>query len=868
MGHQSSKKAELGIIDYSVSDNGIQNRNVIIRSRKEIVGEDEVSSSHSHISPSFGDLAREPLQPDPKEEAIACWEVGKVVLQVHDESHLMTQTLQRTSMQFLCIWNPVSFCVSKCFVAMNGLFSRFNMECLVSFVYAPNDGSLKKELWEYLANFKTSISKPWCLAGDFNETLFPSDRKRRSRISSAMISFKNCIDCCELIELPLNGKKFTWSRGNAASCIDRLFVSGDWLQSLPSSTLYGLSKNFSDHRPLHMLIDSMNWGPKPFQLMNCWWLISGFRKMIQDYWNSTLTICVKKPTTRCKKNKIISLDVDGTTLTKPSDVKIAVFDFFSKLYSRHDRPRASCRNLDFLKLKPTSLAALELPFSAKEIKAAVWECEGNKAPGPNSINFFFIRKAWNIIGGDIVRMIQNANKLKDFRPISLVRSLYKIISKLLATRMKQVLTEVISDHQTSFIKGRQIIDNVLIANEAIHFLKKRKGKGYLFKLDFHKTFDSVLWEYDNEVMVAMGFGSRWRGWIMQCISTAKMFMLVNGSLTRGCDLGLIEGIKIVQDGFSLSHLQFANDTLIFSSDSLLTSIEKKFRAFLWSGKEEGKKICNVRWSIISQPKNASGLGIGSLRDKNKALMFKWLWRFGSEESSMWKDVITSIYNTNYPTIILKHPIAGTGTTWSRIVNHCVTDSRLQDIVKHQSIILVGNGKRIKFWLDDWTTTGCLADQFPSLFWLSNNKEASLDKMGIWDSHAWFWLFNWTRPLRGRNYGFLDQINAILSTVHPDKDVEDRLVWKANSTESDVASLRASFDEHALVCSGFLCVSVASVLSTLVVKVTKAECGEAMAGLFVSDKKRKDGKILVLLQIWIEVEVCLASHPGVAPHMHL
>ena len=70
----------------------------------------------------------------------------------------------------LCIWNPAAFCVSNCSVAMNGcilhvegVFSRFNMECLVSFVYAPNNGSLKKEPWEYFANFKNSVSKPWCL---------------------------------------------------------------------------------------------------------------------------------------------------------------------------------------------------------------------------------------------------------------------------------------------------------------------------------------------------------------------------------------------------------------------------------------------------------------------------------------------------------------------------------------------------------------------------------------------------------------------------------------------------------------------------------------------------------------------------------
>jgi len=157
----------------------------------------------------------------------------------------------------------------------------------------------------------------------------------------------------------------------------------------------------------------------------------------------------------------------------------------------------------------------------------VWDiCEGNKAPGPDGINFFFIKKAWNIIGGDIVQMVdefyrtnllppginssfvtlipkvKGANKLHDFRPISLVGSLYKIISKLLASRVKQVMSEVISDHQNTFIKGRQILDSVLIANEAINFMKKKKGKGYLFKLDFHKAFDSVLWDYVNEVMAS------------------------------------------------------------------------------------------------------------------------------------------------------------------------------------------------------------------------------------------------------------------------------------------------------------------------------------------------------------------------------
>jgi hypothetical protein len=72
----------------------------------------------------------------------------------------------------------------------------------------------------------------------------------------------------------------------------------------------------------------------------------------------------------------------------------------------------------------------------------------------------------------------------------------------------------------------------LIANKVLSYIKKKKGKAYIFKLDFHKAFDSVLWEYINEIMASMGFGSRWQGWIMQCISMTKMSVLVNGSPTE------------------------------------------------------------------------------------------------------------------------------------------------------------------------------------------------------------------------------------------------------------------------------------------------------------------------------------------------
>lgn len=83
----------------------------------------------------------------------------------------------------------------------------------------------------------------------------------------------------------------------------------------------------------------------------------------------------------------------------------------------------------------------------------------------------------------------NPRSIEDYRPISVVGSMYKIISKLIANRIKCVIGEVVSDTQLGFIKGRYIFDGILNANEALHWLKKKKKKGTLFKVDFKRAYD-------------------------------------------------------------------------------------------------------------------------------------------------------------------------------------------------------------------------------------------------------------------------------------------------------------------------------------------------------------------------------------------
>ncbi|RHN56552.1 putative RNA-directed DNA polymerase [Medicago truncatula] len=131
----------------------------------------------------------------------------------------------------------------------------------------------------------------------------------------------------------------------------------------------------------------------------------------------------------------------------------------------------------------------------------------------------------------LIPKVDNPQRLNEFRPISLVGSMYKIIAKLLANRLRLVIGSVISETQSAFIKNRQILDGILIANEVVDEAKKFKKDLMLFKVDFEKAYDSVEWDYLDSVMERMSFPVLWRKWIRECVGTATASVLVNGSPT-------------------------------------------------------------------------------------------------------------------------------------------------------------------------------------------------------------------------------------------------------------------------------------------------------------------------------------------------
>ena len=135
----------------------------------------------------------------------------------------------------------------------------------------------------------------------------------------------------------------------------------------------------------------------------------------------------------------------------------------------------------------------------------------------------------------------DATRVTDFRPISLIHSIAKIFSKVLANRLAPRLNSLVSNCQSAFIKKRSIHDNFLYVQGTVKRLHKQKIPALFMKLDIHKAFDTVHWGYLLEILQALGFGQRWREWISILLRTSTSTPMLNGR--QGATFSHARGVR-------------------------------------------------------------------------------------------------------------------------------------------------------------------------------------------------------------------------------------------------------------------------------------------------------------------------------------
>ncbi|PKU63238.1 Putative ribonuclease H protein [Dendrobium catenatum] len=250
----------------------------------------------------------------------------------------------------------------------------------------------------------------------------------------------------------------------------------------------------------------------------------------------------------------------------------------------------------------------------REIKKSVFSGSSTSTPGPDGFNYHFYKTSWLISGPLVCKAVRsffekgyiprgvkatilalipktrNVQSISDFRPIALCNTIYKIIAKTLSNRLKPIMPHLVKHNQSGFVKSRISTNNIILAKEILYMARKNSiYKVFCAKLDIRKAFDTVSREFLLNRMLQKGFPNSFVNLIKACTSDVNYSVLVNGAiegffsstsgLRQGCPLspylfclvmdafsalldnGEFKGINV--DDFSLSHLLYADDVLVF-----------------------------------------------------------------------------------------------------------------------------------------------------------------------------------------------------------------------------------------------------------------------------------------------------------------
>jgi hypothetical protein len=269
----------------------------------------------------------------------------------------------------------------------------------------------------------------------------------------------------------------------------------------------------------------------------------------------------------------IENDNVGTIRGQEALKKEATYFFellFKSNYELNMPAKVSTASLFSSYVTASEAAGLYNPVTLTELKNNLSLLKKEKSPGPDGWTVEFFSHFFDLVGSDLLLMVEDArikgkissslnstflvlipkkdnpSSFNDFRPISLCNLVYKLISKVISTQIKPVLERCLSSEQLGFLKGRRIHDAIGVARECIHSIFQKKQKALVMKIDLKHAFDSIDWDFLRLILLSVGFGIKFTDWIMSCISSANLSVLINGEASRffKSERGLLQGCPL------------------------------------------------------------------------------------------------------------------------------------------------------------------------------------------------------------------------------------------------------------------------------------------------------------------------------------
>lgn len=281
-----------------------------------------------------------------------------------------------------------------------------------------------------------------------------------------------------------------------------------------------------------------------------------------------------------------------------------------------------------------------------------------KAPGPDGFPVGFYQKTWITVGMSICGLVSDyldsgimpeglndtlvslipknphPESVTQFRPISLCNVSYKVITKVMVNRLKPVLEKLVSQEQSSFVPGRQIVDNIMVYQEILHSLRTNSGsKRYMvIKVDLEKAYDRLRWDFIQDTLQVAGFDEKWVRNIMRCVETPRLALLWNEQqqdwiypkrgvrqgdalspylfvlcverlshiIKRSANEGRWKGIRLSKKGPMITHLFFADDMVLVAeaTDEQVREVKRCLEVFCAAS---GQKVSFSKSEVFFSP---------------------------------------------------------------------------------------------------------------------------------------------------------------------------------------------------------------------------------------------------------------------------